>query len=393
MQSSLWNYFSGYVIISVKGFSWEKFVNKAVSTGINIWDIKCFADRTEMKIPLKECGKLRDCALKSGCRVKILEEHGAPFLFRRLRKKGFFMWGLLVFVSFLFILSSFIWEVRVKGALRIPEEDILSFAAECGIFPGAGRKNIDTDEAARKFILNFDEISWISIDIQGTRAEISIAEALEEKEPPVRSAPSNIVADRSGVIDRIYVSSGTPEVFEGDTVFEGDILISGIPLTPVDGEFAHGEPVPAAGKVFARNTYSITLTLPKTRWERVFTGESMNLYTLILPGKEFSLPTFSKEEKPFEITDSKEKRLSFGDYSFPFGFKKETISFYEEKTLVYTENEAENILNNRLLYKLSGLDAGTKILNLTSDFSETPDSFVLKTELTVSESIGKEENF
>ena len=167
------------------------------------------------------------------------------------------MWGLLVFVSFLFVLSSFIWEVRVKGAYRIQEEDILSFAEDCGIFPGAGRKNIDTDEAVKRFILNFKDISWISIDIRGTRAEISIAEALEDTESPVKSAPSNIVADKSGVIDKIYVSSGTPAVSEGDTVFEGDILISGIPLTPVDNEFIKGEPVPASGKVFARNTMTM----------------------------------------------------------------------------------------------------------------------------------------
>ena len=393
MQSGLWNYFSGYVIISVKGFSWEKFVNKAVSAGINIRDIECFPDRTEMKIPLRDVPKLRYCAAKSGCRVKILSEHGAPLLFRRLRKKGGFMWGLLVFVSFLFILSSFIWEVNVKGAYLIPKEDILSFAEDCGIYAGAGRKNIDTDRAAREFILNFPEISWISIDIRGTRAEISIAEALEEKEPPLKSAPSNIVAEKSGVIDRIYVSSGTASVSEGDTVFEGDILISGIPLTPADGELVEGGPVPASGKVFARNTYVISLSLPKAHKERVFTGEAKNRYTLIIPGRELAFPLFVKYTRPFEITTSKEKRLSFGDFSFSFGLRREKISFYEEKTLFYTENEAETILNNRLLYKLSGMDTGTKILDLKSDFSETSDAFILKTELTVSESIGKEENF
>lgn len=393
MQSDLWNYFSGYVIISVKGFSWEKFANKAAAAGVTIRDVTFFPDRTEMKIPLKDCPKLRYCAAKSGCRVKILEEHGAPFLFRSLRKKGFFMWGLLIFVSLLFVLSSFIWEVRVKGAYRIPREDILAFAEECGIFAGAGRKNIDTDEAVKRFILNFKDISWISIDIHGTTAEITIAEALDEKTSPVKTAPSNIVAEKPGVIDKIYVSSGTPSVSEGDTVFEGDILISGIPVTPVDGELVQGEPVPASGKVFARNTYRITLELPKVRRERIFTGETKNLYTLILWEKNFVLPSFAREEKPFEITGSEEKRLSFGDFSFPFGIRTETTSFYEEKNLKYTEKEAENILNNRLLYKLSGLGSGTEILNLTSDFSETPDSYILASTLTVSENIGKEENF
>ena len=272
-------------------------------------------------------------------------------------------------------------------------EDILSFAEECGIFAGASKKNIDTDEAVKSFILQFEEISWISIDIQGTKAEISIAESLEEKESPLKTAPSNIVAEKSGIVDKIYVSSGTPAVSEGDTVFAGDVLISGIPLIPVDGELVPGEPVPSSGKVFARNTYTLSLSLPKNHRERILTGEEENLYTLILFEKEIALPSFSSKNLPSEVTDSEEKRLSFGDFLFPFGIRRQTLSFYEEKSLTYTEDEAERILNNRLLYKISGLDTGTEILNLTSDFSESSSAFILEAKLTVSESIGKEEKF
>ena len=393
MGSSLWNYFAGYVIISVKGFSWEKFVNKASQAGLSLRDIEYFTDHVEMKVSLGDVKKLKYCASKSNCRVKILERRGFPFVFQSIRKKGVFMWGLLAFVTMLFVLSTYLWEVRVIGAYRIPREEILAFARDCGIFPGARKKNIDTDKCAGEFILHFGNISWISVSIEGSRAEISIAEALEDSPSPLKDAPSNIVAAKEGVIDRIYVSAGQAAVSEGDTVFEGDLLISGTPLTPVDGELAKGEPVPASGKVFARNTYTISLRLPKTYTEKVFTGEEKSLYTLLLFGREIHLPAFYNADLPAEREFSYEKCPAFGDYKLPLGLRKEYLAFYEEKPSTYTKTEAESILQNRLWQRLSELPSDTSVLEKVSEFTEKTHEFLLETSLTVSESIGKEENF
>ena len=281
MQSTLWNYFNGYVIISVKGFSWEKFINSVNSEGVSVFDIRIFPSHTEMKIPLKDYKKVMFCAKKHNCRVKILKKYGLPFTFHRLIKKGFFMWGALLFVTSLFILSTFIWEVNVEGNLRIPKDEILSFAKDLGIFPGSNKKDIDIDSASKSFIMNFEDISWISIKIKGTQANISISETIEEKPSPLKEEFSNIVAAKDGIIDKIYVSSGTALVSEGDTVFKGDILISGVLLNPVDGEINENNLVPSEGKVFARNTYKISLTLPKLHKEKVF-FEEKSTYILAL---------------------------------------------------------------------------------------------------------------
>lgn len=392
MQSTLWNYFSGYVIIAVKGFSWEKFINSAISLGIPISNVVYGTSCAEMKVPLKDYRKLKLCARRSCCRIRIIKKCGLPFTVHRLQKQGLFMWGMLLFVVLIFILSTFLWEVNVTGAYRIPKKDILSFAYECGIFPGANKKNIDTDKAAKSFIMNFDDISWISIKIQGTSAEISIAEAIEKSKSPLKEAPSNIVAAKDGIIDKIYVSSGNAVVSEGDTVFKGDVLISGNLINPVDGSLDADFPVASSGKVFARNTYNYSLTLPKTHREKIPEGNPKNSYVFSIFGKELSLP-LDAENKLFEKEVSEEKSLAFGDYSLPFSFRKETITFYSEKTFIYTAEEAESILNNRLWTKISQFDDETEVLEKNLVFSENSDSFILNAELTVSENIGKEEKF
>jgi len=82
----LWNYIRGYVIIFVEGYFLEKFVNICTRRQILLWDIQ--RDRNSkmtLKVSIRGFKMLKPVAKKTGCRVKILEKRGLPFLLNRYR--------------------------------------------------------------------------------------------------------------------------------------------------------------------------------------------------------------------------------------------------------------------------------------------------------------------
>ena len=75
---------------------------------------------------------------------------------------------------------------------------------------------------------DYAEIAWASCSIQGTRLHIEIKETLDRKTKQNPKKPCDIVANKSGIITKMAVKSGTPLVSVGDSVKSGTTLISGL---------------------------------------------------------------------------------------------------------------------------------------------------------------------
>ena len=136
MFLALWNYIRGYVIIYVTGFSVERFINMAVNKGIFIWDVIQEKNMVIMKASVKNADDLKECGIKTGCRFEIKGEYGLPVFIRHCSSKKAYIAGILLFSVSMYIMSSFIWTVRVNGNERLNADDIIRSCAEKGIAPG-----------------------------------------------------------------------------------------------------------------------------------------------------------------------------------------------------------------------------------------------------------------
>ena len=125
-------------------------------------------------------------------------------------------------------LSQFLWEITVSGGEVYSESDILKYVTDNYYHIGTLKYQIDCDALEDHLREDYAEIAWASCSIQGTRLHIEIKETLDRKTKQNPKKPCDIVANKSGIITKMAVKSGTPLVSVGDSVKSGTTLISGL---------------------------------------------------------------------------------------------------------------------------------------------------------------------
>ena len=93
---------------------------------------------------------------------------------------------------------------------------------------GARKAKIDTSAVEKELVERFPELSWASVNMYGSKAEVEVREAEKSPEIEDTKTPSNLVAKKDGMVVLVKGYRGTNKVKEGDVVVKGDILISGI---------------------------------------------------------------------------------------------------------------------------------------------------------------------
>ena len=391
-MTTLWNYLKGYVIIEVSGFSIERFFNLTLHNGINIRDLKETKNGVTCKVSISNFKKLKSFSKKTKCKVKIKQKIGLPFiLFKNRKRKAFFI-GVLFFISFILYLSSFIWSIEVIGNKNIDNNTILKFCEENGFYVGSYKRNIKIKELETLLKNNFEELSWITIQINGTKSVIKLAENLPKtdivKENP---SPSNIVAKTDGIITEIVTRNGTPLVKEKDIVKAGDVLVSSV-LEIKEGEVVKGVKfVKADADIRAKSWHKITVALPLEYTEKQYTGKTRVGFEFLAFNKTFDL-NFIKDNTFDGNYDkiSKRTQLKLGEnFVLPFML----ISYkYKEYSLIkktYTLNTAKEVVNRIINQKIiSGFDFSIDILEKDISFEEYEDKIVATANLTIIQNIG-----
>lgn len=238
-----WSYLVGYVIISVQGQNLEKLINMAISRGINLWDTSLTRENLLVaKVRISGFMALRHIARKLGCRLKIRGKRGLPFFYAKLGKRKMLTAGALGSIITLYVLSSFIWFVEVKGNDKISLAKIENLARINGLTRGVLKWQVDVDRIEKTLSKQIPQIAWISIEIKGTKAVIKIAEKVYAEKKTI-GKQAHIVSAKDGVVQEVLVLTGIATVKDGDTVKKGQMLISGIIEAPQEAEETNNPPL------------------------------------------------------------------------------------------------------------------------------------------------------
>ena len=391
MFLALWNYLRGYVIIKVYGFSVERFVNLAAFKGIFLWDIKPEKAWISMKVSIHGFKDLRECARKTRCRVKIIEKKGLPFVLNKYRKRKLLACGALLFVIALYILSSFIWTVRIEGNDRISYDDIMKTCYDIGIKPGNLKSKFSTKDAAAKLIEMYNDISWVSVKVTGTKAEVKIVETIPKPEIIDKSTPSDIVASKPGIIVSIATSSGIPKVKQKDVVEEGDLLVSGeVAIKDGDTEISK-EYVRSESVVKAKLWYEFNNESELNYTEKEYTGKVKGDISFVFYDNNINILKPNIKFKEYDFENAYEKYFAIGDYVFPMGIVKNEYKEYNLVKKTRTPEEAKAIISKSLNEEINKiLKEDSNLVDVSTDYTETSEKISAKSTVTVIERIDKE---
>jgi len=319
----------GYVTIEVRGFSIERFINMAAHKNLYIWDVHRNGAYMRMNISVKGFRMLRECAKKTGCRFKIIEKKGVPFTIYKFRKRKLFPIGVVFFVALLYYLSGFIWLVEIHGNERVCDEQIIEFLETKGLSIGERKADINMLLTERELIAHFDDISFVNIEIRGTRAAISVAEALPRKDFIDKSMPCDIIAKRDGVISSIFVQTGTPMVREGDVVLAGDLLVAGTIVAGLDHEAIITGYTHATASVRSRRYHEMDFYISNERITQSFTGHTKVHFGVNILNKELNISGASILYTNYDRITSR-TQLSFGErYPLPIIILRHSYREYE----------------------------------------------------------------
>lgn len=396
MLSKIFHWIIGYARFEAEG-QVSRFLNMAVKSGLTMWNLQKKDSKAVGYIRANEYKKLRTIQKRCRNKMKCTKKRGLPFYTYRLSRRKGLLIGAVAAIWLYVFLYSFIWSVDINGIEKLTKSEVEDVAKVCGVYVGAKKKEVDPAEAATRIRARIPGISWISVNTNKATVEIEIKEVEEKPDMPDNENPSNILAEREGVIVYINPESGKKLVNIGDVVLEGQTLITGVyaeePLPYINKHAAFKSyAVRARGSVIAETVRTYEINIPRTQESEEVVGDKTNSYLMIF-GIKIPLGfhmSYSDEIQHYE----EENILELLDKKMPVSIKKDKYIFTEKHYTVLNDEELKEIAKRTLREKQKediGYDNSAKILEENIEYKFTEDGCVLYATCRFEEEIGKEE--
>lgn len=327
---------AGYVSFRARGGFPERFLNLCAGMKIPVWEIYCKNGAVCGHTSAEGYKAMREAARRSGMRLSISERRGMPFFLRRHRRRAGLAAGFVFLLCFIFVLSTRVWTVEVVGNERVTDGEVIEVLRELGIRAGVRRSSADASEISRAALKKLPELSWIAVNIEGSRAvaqvrEIQAAPILEDEE-----FICNLVASEDGQIVTFETYEGAAEADTGDAVARGDLLISGttqnkdgsVSLRRASGyvtartrkELISSSPLKLDAKIYTRTRRRVTigflgLSIPlgrlragensesfESKREVVILGTALPMYVTVHTEREFKTGEVSRSAEAAELS-------------------------------------------------------------------------------------------
>ncbi len=354
LLTRLFCFFRGYLVITVTGRYPERFLNVCAAHHILIWDVFACSDRMfKCSVSMKGFRLLPPMAKKTSVRVKIVEKRGFPMLLARLKKRKWFLAGFSATLILIICLNQFIWKLEITGCENVSAAYVKEQLANCGLYVGAFRPSLDEKKLQTKMLIQTPELAWLWVDKSGSKVTVQVKERVMPPAIYDKTTFCNLVANKDGVIDSMIVKNGVPLIKAGDTVHEGDILVSG---SIVSEKGVAPRQVQSEGNIYARVWYEKSRAFSLFSPIKTETGNKERKYILHLFGHDFFL--FKNSNTSFteysQTSHFHEAKL----FGFSLGVGIRYDDFIEEST-IFEKQSIESVVADGGSQLLAAIDEET----------------------------------
>ncbi|MBQ8207417.1 MAG: sporulation protein YqfD [Clostridia bacterium] len=315
-----------------------------------------------------------------------IREGGLPVLLAKYKKRYGLMAGALIIIALLFFSGRYVWDIRVSGNSTLTAAEVKAELANAGFGNGYEIGLDDVDDITNSVLINSEKIAWMSINMRGNVAYVQIREKInaEGEFGGDMSGDSNMVASRDGIIEYIEVMRGTSAVTEGQSVREGELLISGI------SESTHGEyrTEHALGRVYAITNRHFSVKIPlkfekKVLSEPVCTKKTVKFFSKYINifrnyGNLGTNCVKIEEENSFSL---------FGLPDLPVSILSEMTMEYETVNAIRSAQQASELAFFELERLIETELASADLLRKTISTEMTENEFLLECEIVCLENI------
>lgn len=416
---------SNQVRCLVTGEETLRFVNLCRNNGIELRHLVRRENAIQMEIDAENFKKLRPLVRKTHVKIHILNRHGPAFFFYRHKRRWWFLLGMTVFAGMIYMLSLFVWQIDIDGNRKYTDALILQALAQMDVKTGCRKSEIDLPEIEEELRIMYNEITWVSASIAGTKLQIELREGdlkisgssgggqtgnvkrVENREnnPKTQNGeseidlPANLVADEDAIITNLVVRRGTVAVRYGDEVKKGDVLIEGkVYIYNEDETLKKVDYLTAEGDVFGKYQELYEKHYQRKHEVRSYTGKNYRELGVAIVGKSFCLPVWEnilkkqlEENTLSEVWSWKKQFRLTPTFYLPFALEYTEYVPYENVVEEYTDEVIKKMAEEELQKYLNELEKkGVQIISNSVTISLDADGGHVKGTLILDGPIGKE---
>ena len=389
---------SNHVQCLVKGEQTLRFVNLCRNNGIELRHLIRKENAIQMEIDAKNFKKLRPLVRKTHVKIHILNRQGPAFFFYRHKKRWWFLIGAAACAGIIYVLSLFIWQIDIDGNSKYTEDLILQALAQMNVKTGCRKSEIDLPKIEEELRIMYNEITWVSASITGTKLQIELREGNLKTSEVSESGPADLVADEDAVITNLVVRQGTAAVHYGDEVKKGDVLIEGrVFIYNEDETLKKVDYLTADGDIYGRYQHIYEKNYRRKHEVREYKEKTWMILALEAYGKRIQVPDWqgifrkTSDGDRMEVWSwSKHFRLTPTFY-LPLAVQYTEYVPYRNTIQNYTDDNLKTMAAKDLEKYLNELEKkGVQIISNSVTISLDADGGHVKGTLILDGPIGKE---
>lgn len=377
----------GYKRLSAPVIYAAEIMNVCMLYGYQYRDSLIAEGRIYLTVSLRTAKKLLASCGERGIDIAVESERGLPGILYRYRHRYGIAAGAILSSLIIFFSSRVIWDIRVDGNREMSDAEVIAELNASGLSLGKVRSKLDTDSIQNRVMISSDKISWISVNIIGTVAQVEIreSEVVEEKE---ELAAANIVAARDGEIVLFEDVRGNILLDIGDRVREGELIVSGL----YDGTVKGIRYTRARGKVLARTNREMFVEIPLKYDKKVYTGRSFTEKYLVFFEKEIKF--YGNSGNSYGSCDTIDTVeyldvMSMGE--LPIGIRTVKHMEYTYESAERSEEEAKELALYKLRCQMLPIVSEAELLKKDTVIACTETALILRCEIECIENIAKVE--
>lgn len=375
----------GYVSLSTERRYAHEIMNICMERGYVYRGLRFEGDMIYFNCSLATEKKLISACAARGIEIVRLRERGIPSLLGRYRHRYGFFAGIAVFAAIVFLSGTVIWGIKIDGNAELSEREVLDELRRCGLSVGSRKRGLEVGSIENRVLISSDDISWISVNIIGTVAEVEIRETEVEEEREEYLA-SNIVAARDGQIELFEDVRGNVLLNIGDYVRRGELIVSGL----YDSQTQGIRYTDAKGRVLARTERDISVEIPLRYEKKSYTGRIFTEKYLIFFEKEIKI--YGKAGNSYascDTIDTVEYINFFSAGELPVGVRTVKHIEYVYESAERTQEEAERLADYKLSCELASLARDTELLGKSKTSHLTETAYIIDCHIQLIENIAE----
>ncbi len=387
MIKKIFLFFNGKYKVTVA----KKDLTKAANLMYN-FGLSCVSSRInssqdmEFVITRESRKKLIEVFTAEGLSFSVSEIIGFPVFLKFLAGRPGFILGFLLFAVLTFYSSKIVWNINVYGNDSLSDEAVISILDEFGCGVGDYIPNINFDKLHGNILAEREDISWISVNMRGTVANVEIREARHgESFAAPDGTFANIVAKEDAQIYSTEVTSGKSAVKKGNVVKKGELLISGIvPVRPDKVRYEY-----ATGTVLGYVSRKVSVEIPFETNQKVYTGRSSTENRIKIFKKYINLSLKGGiEYTVYDKIESREQITLLGIIKLPIWFESTKYLEYTHEQTNQSKSESVSAGFAELRERLDEILLDCELVSAKYTKDVTDSAFIIKADLVCLTDIG-----